>query len=355
MSSFSQFESESESDEIDYDEILNGLDLIEPNYEILNELEPFGLEISEPSYSMFNGLVNGDFDKKARVIDMKAMLEKEPLPRSLIGGGLYLETTELTGIYGRFATGFSHTLEYGPKGDIDMKFFSVQIIGLVSDDEGASKKFSFNIYANGKTKISCGYIGSDVAPQPDNIRRFIIDSYTEKEEFLYNPIVLNNKSCQFQFNGYVKCMADLALQCCDGKHGVENVVYEPELNPIANLNLKEGVKIAITKTGNVQIRGVNDASRLTDACVIVQNFLSSLYRNTDVIVIEEFTKRGTKKDKKTKITAKTQLMDVAKKLGVVNFRIKKKNSTGIAKKSEILNMIRLKLQTLKGKTHVNTK
>ena len=318
-------------------------------------VSPLVLEISEPSYSMFNGLSESGFGAKDCVIDMQAILNKELLPRSSIGGGLYIETTELTGIYGRFATGFSHTLEYGPKGEIDLKFSSVQIIGLVSDDDGASKKFSCNIYANGKVRFSGGYIGSNVDPQPDAIRRFIIDSYTEKEEFLYNPIVLNNKSCQFQFNGYVKCMADLALQCCDGKHGVENVVYEPELNPIANLNLKEGVKIAITKTGNVQIRGVNDASRLTDACVIVQNFLSSLYRNTDVIVIEEFTKRGTKKDKKTKITAKTQLMDVAKKLGIVNFRIKKKNSTGIAKKSEILNMICLKLQTLKGKKHVNTK
>ena len=348
MSSFSQFESD--DIDIDYDEILNELDLVEPpNYEILNELEPFGLEMTEPSYSMFCGLVESGFEKD-RVVDLKSILERELLPRSPIGNGLYLETTELKGVYGRFTPGFRHTLEYGKQGDINNpKIFTVQIMGLVSDDHGASKKFSFNIYTNGKCRFSSGFIGSNIDPQPDAIRRFIINSYTDKQEFLYNPIVLNNTSCQFQFNGHVKCMANLALECCDGKHGVESVSYEPELNPIARLDLKEGVKLSITKTGNVQILGVTNSS----ACTIAQKFLCNLYRDTELIVIEDFTRKGTKKDKKTKITPKSRLIDVAKKLGVVNFRIKKDNSTRNAKKSEILKMISEKL--LKGKRGDNTK
>jgi|MEHZ01.5.fsa_nt_MEHZ011533669.1_5 hypothetical protein len=350
MSSFSQFES-AEVD-IDYDEILNELGLVEPNYEILNELGPFGLEMSEISHSMFNGLVNEGFDRKARVVDLKSILERELLPRSPIGNGLYLQTTELKGVYGRFTSGFRHTLEYGKQGNINEKFSTVQIMGLVSDDHGgASKKFSFNIYANGKIRFSGGYIGSNVDPQPDAIRRFIIDSYTDKQEFLYNPIALNNTSCQFQFNGHVKCMGNLALQCCDGKHDVESVVYEPELNPNARINLKGGVKISITRTGNVQILGVSNSSRLTDACAIAQNFLYSIYRDTELLVIEDFTKKA-KKGKKTKITPKSRLIDVAKKLGVVNFRIKKGKYTQNAQKSEILKMISEKL--LKGKKRLNT-
>ena len=348
MSSFSQFESDDIDIDIDYDEILNELDLV-PNYEILNELEPFGLEMTEPSYSMFNGIVKSGFDQKARVVDLKSILNKVPIPRSPIGNGLYLETTELIGVYGRFTPGFSHTLEYGKQGNINEKFSTAQIMGLVSDDHGASKKFSFNIYANGKCRFSSGFIGSNIDPQPDAIRRFIINSYTDKQEFLYNPIVLNNTSCQFQFNGHVKCMANLALQCCDGEHGVESVSYEPELHPNARLDLKEGVKLSITKTGNVQILGVTNSS----ACTIAQKFLCNLYRDTELIVIEDFTRKGTKKDKKTKITPKSRLIDVAKKLGVVNFRIKKDNSTRNAKKNEILKMISEKL--LKGKRGDNTK
>ena len=108
MSSFSQFESDEV--DIDYDEILNELGLVEPNYEILNELGPFGLEMSEISHSMFNGLVNEGFDRKARVVDLKSILERELLPRSPIGNGLYLQTTELKGVYGRFTIGLSDIL-----------------------------------------------------------------------------------------------------------------------------------------------------------------------------------------------------------------------------------------------------
>ena len=239
-------------------------------------LSPPKLAMSEISHSMFGAIVESGFGPEARVVDLKSILNKEPLPRCPIGNGLHLETTELTGVYGRFTPGFSHTLQYGKLGNINEKFFTVQIIGRVSHDDGTSKKFSFNIYANGKCRFSGGYIGSDVDPQPDAIRRFIIDSYTDKQEFLYNPIVLNNTSCQFQFNGHVKCMSSLALQCCDGKHDVESVVYEPELNPNARINLKGGVKISITRTGNVQILGVSNSSRLTGACAIAQNFLYSI-------------------------------------------------------------------------------
>ena len=351
MNSFSQFESDEIDIDIDYDEIFNELDLGEPNYEILNEIEPFGLEMSEISHSMFNGLVNEGFDRKARVVDLKSILERELLPRSPIGNGLYLQTTELIGRFGRMTKGFSHTIEHGKQGDINEKFFTVQVMGIVSDDHGAEpKKFSFNIYANGKCRFSGGYIGSNVDPQPDAIRRFIINSYTDKQEFLYNPIVLNNTSCQFQFNGHVKCMSSLALQCCDGQHDVESVVYEPELSPNTRINLKGGVKISITRSGNVQILGVSNSSRLTGACAIAQNFLYSIYRDTELLVIEDFTKKA-KKGKKTKITPKSQLIDVAKKLGVVNFRIKKDKNVRNAKKSEILKMISEKL--LKGKKRDN--
>ena len=311
-------------------------------------VSPLVLEISEPSYSMFNGLSESGFDAKACVIDMQAILNKEPLPRSSIGGGLYIETTELTGIYGRFATGFSHTLEYGPKGEIDLKFSSVQISGLVSDDEGASKKLAFNIYANGKIKISCGYIGSDVDPQPDNIRRFLIDSYTEKQEFLYNPIVLNNATCQFQFNGHVTCMARLLLECSIGKHGVEDVVYGSKSNATTHIYLKEGVKIAITKTGKVTILGVNDPSRLTGTCAtaqteaytITQKFLRSVHRGKLITVDGIITKKAKRTTKSgLKCSPKKQLTHRAKELGVVNFRIGKHRSTRAANCDEIREMI----------------
>lgn len=318
-------------------------------------LGPPKLEISEPSYSMFNGLVRSGHDPKARVVDLKKILEKELLPRSPIGNGLYLQTTELIGRYGRMTKGFSHTLEYGRQGDINIQFFTVQIILLVSDDHGASKKVSFNIYANGGIRFSGGYIGSDVDPQPDAIRRFVIDSYTDKQKFFNKTIELINASMQFQINGIFNSMTKTARECSIGQYNVTSVVYEPELNPQIFVHIG-GVKLSITKAGNIQILGATDASRLTEAYSVTQNFLRSLHDDKHITVTGMFTKKAVRKyTKKTpkvplcktmdalKRIPKTHLTHIAKALGVVNFRVTKADSTRGAINWELREMILKKL------------
>ena len=298
-------------------------------------LSPPKLVMTEISHSMFGAIVESGFGPEARVVDLKSILNKEPLPRSPIGNGLYLETTELKGKYGRFKTGFSHTLEYGKQGDINEKFFTVQIIGRVSHDDGASKKFSFNIYANGKCRFSSGYMGSDVDPQPGAIRRFVIDAYTNKEAFFYNEIKLTNASSQFQFNGHVTCMDRLELQCFGGKHGVIS------LKPRTYIELGEGVKISLLKHGRVQILGADDASRFTEAYTITKQFLHSVHLDNQITVTGTFTKKGKKRTLEGGVSPspKKQLTHEAKTLGVVNFRVGKHQATRSASSSEIREMI----------------
>ena len=304
-------------------------------------LSPPKLVMTEISHSMFGAIVESGFDPEARVVDLKSILNKEPLPRSPIGNGLYLETTELTGVYGRFTSGFSHTLQYGKLGNINEKFFTVQIIGRVSHDDGASKKFSFNIYANGKCRFSSGYMGSDVDAQPDAIRRFVIDAYTNKEAFFYNEIKLTNASSQFQFNGHVTCMDSLDLACGGGKHGVVSVVYEPELKPNARIELREGVKISLLKDGIVQILGADDASRFTEAYTITKQFLHSVDLDNQITVTGTFTKKGKKRTLEGGVrpSPKKQLTHEAKTLGVVNFRVGEHQATRSATCGDIREMI----------------
>ena len=300
-------------------------------------LSPPKLAMSEISHSMFGAIVESGFGPEARVVDLKSILNKEPLPRCPIGNGLHLETTELTGVYGRFTPGFSHTLQYGKLGNINEKFFTVQIIGRVSHDDGTSKKFSFNIYANGKCRFSSGYMGSDVDPQPDAIRRFVIDAYTNKEAFFYNEIKLTNASSHFQFNGHITCMDCLELRCMvsgGGKHGVVSV------KPNARIELREGVKISLLKHGRVQILGANDASRLTEAYTITKQFLHSVHLDNQITVTGTFTK-GKKRTLEGGVSPspKKQLTHEAKTLGVVNFRVGKHQATRSATCSDIREMI----------------
>ena len=307
-------------------------------------LSPPKLVMTEISHSMFGAIVESGFDPDSRVVDLKSILERELLPRSPIGNGLYLETTELKGVYGRFTPGFRHTLEYGRQGNINEKFFTVQIIGRVSHDDGASKNFSFNIYANGKCRFSSGYMGSDVDAQPDAIRRFVIDAYTNKEAFFYNEIKLTNASSQFQFNGHVTCMDCLELTCGGGKHGVVSVVYEPELKPNARIDLREGVKISLLKHGRVQILGADDASRFTEAYTITKQFLHSIHLDNQITVTGTFTKKSEKRTRQTQSdpvrpSPKKQLTHEAKTLGVVNFRVGKHQAKRSATCGDLREMI----------------
>jgi hypothetical protein len=77
-----------------------------------------GLEISKLNPGMFNALVNKDFGQTPR-LDLKSILLKRPIAKSSVGEGLYIDTTEIRGVYGQFKQGFSHTKESGPQGDLN--------------------------------------------------------------------------------------------------------------------------------------------------------------------------------------------------------------------------------------------
>ncbi len=66
-----------------------------------------------------------------------------------------------------------------------------------------TKRVRVNIFKNGKIGFSGGFltIGSNIANQAELIRRFIVNSYTQRQKFLYNPFTYNNLSGQFKING----------------------------------------------------------------------------------------------------------------------------------------------------------
>jgi hypothetical protein len=278
---------------------------------------------------------------------------------------------EINGIYGRFVTGFTHTREYGKQGDLGKSFFTVQIKLMVSNGV-ESKGATVNFYKNGKIRFSGGFIGTNIANQPELIRRYIVNTYSEKEAFLYNAFEYNNLSGQFRINGNFKDFSTIASrkQRLYASTGVTKLNFEPELSPFMYVNYK-GHKYILAQTGNVQISGAQSPADMLVAYNDGIELVKFMKGEGDVDVTGQVPKqltkgartpkkRGPKKKtgprvvtKKTKKKdpvfniqingvqcmrfSKPDLVDFAKKLGVVGITQSTKKEDICKKINAILN------------------
>jgi hypothetical protein len=239
---------------------------------------------------MFNATVNKEFPQQGNLVDLKKILVKVPQPRTSIGEGLYVDTTEIIGRYGAMQEGFSHTREYGKRGNINRSFFTVQIKVTVSNGV-ESKGATVNIYKNGKIRFSGGFVGTNIANQPELIRRFIVNTYTEKQAYLYNPFEYNNLSGQFRINGNFKAFSSVASkERMYASSGVTKMSFEPELSPFMYVNYK-GHKYNFAQSGNVQIAGAVSPADMLVAYNDAIDLIKIMKTNGDVEVTGEFPKQ----------------------------------------------------------------
>ena len=340
-----------------------------------NTINEFGaltdLEISPLKPGLFVGTINKSFGKEVR-LDLLPILMKKPLGKTPIGQGLYIDTKEIKGIYGQFKTGFSHTKEGGPKGSINKPFASVQIMVTVSDGVNSQGGLC-NIYRNGKILFRNGFVGTNIANQPELIRRFIVDNYTQKEPFLYSPIEYNNLSGQFSINGIFTNLTRMQMKF--SKYG--STSYEPELSPMLYVTMK-GYTLNISKSGTVQIIGAKSPAIMENAYKAVTPLIREFYRDGDVKI--DKTKRKTKAKRKTKTKvsppkktkpivkrkapltnnqinalkidgkkcdrmSRDELKTLARKMGILSFRIKNGPTTRDMRKDEICAAIKAKSKT----------
>ena len=324
---------------------------------------PIAFKVSKLNPGMFNATVNKNFSAETR-INLKKILLKSPLPKTPIGEGLYIDTKEINGIYGRFTTGFSHTREYGKKGDISKDFFTVQLKVTISNDV-ESKGATINFYKNGKIRFSGGFIGSNISNQPELIRRFMVDNYSDREAFLYSPFEYNNLSGQFRVNGVFKSMEELQRKFVL-QYGAVDAKYDPELSPFMYVTHR-GHKYILAKSGNIQISGAPTPADMLVAYTDGSQLAKMLYEKGDITLTASVPNRlvkGKRVPKKKvmltkkqaaalKIDAKqcmrmpkSELVDLAKKMGVVGI-------TTSTKKEDICDKIK-KISGTKSATFRNT-
>ena len=336
---------------------------------ILREFESKALQMTKLNPGMFNATVDSGFGQKDVLVNLKTILSKRPLSKTPIGEGLYIDTREIKGIYGQFKTGFSHTREAGPKGGMNKNFFSAQLMLTLSNDT-ESKGATVNFYRNGKIRFSGGFVGVNIANQPELIRKFIVDTYTEKQPFFYNPFTYNNLSGQFRINGSFKSLAVIARDA--QRYGMTRVSYEPELAPFLYAYFEEN-KYILSGSGNVQISGAKNPGDMLKAYDFGKKFIEDLDANGQINITGVFDK-GIKTGTKTKAKSppkpkrkyakktlsvnqvnalmldskmcarmkKPELIDLARRMGVVNFRTKVDDGSRIATKEEICVRIRNK-------------
>jgi TATA-box binding protein (TBP) (component of TFIID and TFIIIB) len=350
-------------------------DFDEPNFESNNvrALLASPLQMTKLNPGMFNATVDSGFGQKDVLVNLKTILSKIPIGKTPIGEGLYVDTREIKGIYGQFKTGFSHTREAGPKGGLNKNFFSAQLMLTVSDDT-ESKGATVNFYRNGKIRFSGGFVGTNIANQPELIRKFIVDTYTEKQPFFYNPFTYNNLSGQFRINGNFKSLTAIARNA--QRYGMTRVSYEPELAPFLYAYFEES-KFILSGSGNVQISGAKNPGDMLKAYDFGKNFVQDLNADDQIDVTGVFdkgVKATTKAKAKPKAKAKSppkrkyskrilttnqanalilnskmcvrmkksELIDLARRMGVVNFRTKVDDGSRAASKDEICTRIRNK-------------
>jgi len=341
----------------------NNNDNIDNIIAMVEQPSPLTFSVSKLNPGMFNATVNKNFTSETR-INLKKILLKTPLPKTPIGEGLYIDTKEINGIYGRFTTGFSHTREYGKKGDLGKDFFTVQLKVTISNDV-ESKGATVNFYKNGKIRFSGGFIGSNISNQPELIRRFMVDNYSDREAFLYSPFEYNNLSGQFRVNGVFKSMEELQRKFVL-QYGAVDAKYDPELSPFMYVTHK-GHKYILAKSGNIQISGAPTPADMLVAYTDGSQLARMLYEKGDIILTASVPNRlvkGKKVPKKKVILTKKQaaalkidakqcmrmpkseLVDLAKKMGVVGI-------TTSTKKDEICDKIK-KVSGTKSATFRNT-
>ena len=238
------------------------------------------LKVSNLKVGMFNITINKSLRSDMKRVDILAPLTRPIRGAATIGNGLKLEVREISAIYGRFQKGITVN-KNGWRGPSEQEwfdnpnkfsntYFAVEL--KINVSKGSVKKgVSFTIYSNGKVRFSGGFVSdTDFQQEPELIRKYIIDTYTNQEALLYKPLEFNNLSAQFKVNGKLN-LAKIAQSFAKYSS------YEPELSPQLYYTHPNGYKYVMTSTGFVQIQGADTMDKLMSAYTNGSELMQSIY------------------------------------------------------------------------------
>jgi len=315
---------------------------IKPFNLVNKKLKNVNLSLLKPAplqLGFFNAIVNKDFDKKTR-IDLISIFNKKPVGKTKIdGSSLSIEIKSLKLYYGQFKVGAEHSPK-GIFGSVNNKtnYFMVQIAAHVYDGD-ANQGITFRIYKNGKIHFSGGILNNNVT-QPEKIRTYIVNNYTNKESFLRNEINYNNTVGQFNVNGAINLMGVARAFARSGK-----VEYEPELRAALKME-RYGKVYQLFTTGVIQLMGIKNDRNMLRAHNDALMFAQELYVLGFITLSNAPVKKIVKKKQKVVVNTKKDISEVSwnNKKGELKvskrqcIRVPKPELVAIAKKMGIVDI-----------------
>lgn len=255
--------------------ILNKENVVEKssNYTVKNRyhsddgLKNEDIQVTKPSLVLYNAIVNSGFSRSEKKLELGTMAEniiktKLPFKKYVYpNNGIGVQVRKITGRYGRLQSGFTITNTYSHTGK---NIFNERIFALdfyVSVSLGTDVVNAvMTIFANGKIKMSGGYLSQHndnmnneelFEAQPELIREYIVDNYTNKEKFLRNPFKFNNVVSEVRFN------RGFNLYTISQISSKSNIQYNPERSP--NMFIKYGdFGFVISSKGIVKVQGITE-------------------------------------------------------------------------------------------------
>ena len=255
-------------------------------YHINSDIKNKSVQVTNPSLIMFNAIVNKGF-KSERKLELGMIAEdiaknKLPFEKHVYpNNGITIQVKKVIGRYGRLQPGFTITNAYAKTGtnifnsSIFMLEFSVQL-SFAKETVNAI----VSLFTNGKIKISGGYLNQRAEnvnneeyfeAQPELIREYIIDNYTNKEKFLRNAIEFNNVVSEIRFNKGFNLTLIASMT-----HGRDYTVkYNPELS--SNMFIKHGdFDYVISPRGVVKIQGLTEHDDIEESYEFIVSFINSM-------------------------------------------------------------------------------
>lgn len=236
----------------------------------MNSVNMKNLNLSPLKLGFFNAIVNDTFDKKER-IDLINIFNKKPhAKKSIPRTSLDIEIKSIKLYHGQFKVGAEHSLS-GMFGEVDpkKKYFMAQIAAQVYDG-GVSQGITFRVYRNGKIHFSGGILKNNIK-QPEQIRKYIVDTFTNRENFLYSPIRYNNLAGQFDTGASIQLAGVASAFRMSTK-----VDYEPELRAALRMDYL-GSSFQLFTTGVIQILGARTDEEMLQAYTYGKDLATQLF------------------------------------------------------------------------------
>jgi hypothetical protein len=233
-------------------------------YESSRDIADKSVKVTRPYLIMFNVMVN----RRPQQIDLDGIIsglsrdkfEKHVYPNNGIG----IQVRKVIGRSGRFKKVYTYTAEYGQKGNSENIFVLDFFIDVMLGSEVVHAIVS--LFKNGKMMLRGGYLSQRLEnvdnslyfdAQPEMIRSYIVDTFTNRAQFLRDGFKYDNIVGEFRVNRGFDFMTMIEASARSNY----NIRYTPETSPLLKIKMDD-FQYTLSPRGIIQMRKLKDQNDL---------------------------------------------------------------------------------------------